>query len=69
MIVHYVNADNKRTLVAAPSTDRQMWKCIDNFLSDIGIKPRYYRIIQHQKSMIVDFGSHTEFFHVTLDQL
>ena len=62
MLLYFENNKGIRTLISNPPNVECMWKDINLFLEKRNFKPYYTRINFGKKELVIDVGSHTEFF-------
>jgi hypothetical protein len=68
MIVEYINKKyDKESVLVSTDSYKQAFKCMMNFLDDVGFDSHYIRMRFVEDKIKVDFGSHTDFFYILFD--
>lgn len=64
MVLYFENSKGQRRVISTPSDIKEMWKDINLFLDEHNFKSYYSRINFEKDELVIDVGSHTEFFIV-----
>lgn len=65
MKLYFENSKRKRRLIANPTSKKEIWDAILQFLEEHNYKSYYQRINFGENEWVIDVGSWTEFFIVT----
>ena len=60
----FQNSHGKERVIAEPSNREEIFKEINKFLDDHNFKSYYTRVLEENGRLVLDVGSHTEFFYV-----
>ena len=61
----YWGRDDEMELLGEVATKEELWKCINNFLDEIGFESHYCRLWYHpDDTLVIDYGSWRNFFYV-----
>lgn len=64
MKLYFRNSRNQERLLSEPPTIEDMWNDINLFMNEHKFKSYYQQICDNGERLIIDVGSHTEFFEV-----
>lgn len=64
MLLYFEDSRGQRRIISNPTTVSDMWKDINNFLSNHNYKSYYSRVNFGETEWVIDFGSHSDFFIV-----
>lgn len=59
------HSDGKNTLISEVNTWQQAVKCMNNYLKEINFKSYYMRFWIENNILVIDYGSHSNFFHIS----
>lgn len=64
MLLYFENSKGQRRLISTPTTVSNMWEDINHFMDEHNYKAPYTIINFGEKELVIDVGSHSEFFIV-----
>lgn len=64
MLLYFEDKRGQRRIISNPTTVKDMWKDINNFLAKNNYEVPYTKVNFNEKEWIVDVGSHNECFVV-----
>lgn len=59
------HSDDKNTLLGEVNTWEQVVKCMNDYLKEIIFKSYYMRFWIENNVLVIDYGSHLNFFHIS----
>lgn len=66
--IYYIDKLKRKIISGECSSLEDGYRIIDKILKERGYKSYYKRTLEHKDGMLIDFGSHTEFFLIENDK-
>ena len=64
MLLYFENSKGQRRLISNPTTVKDLWKDINQFLKEHNYKSNHKKVNYDEKEWSIDVGSHVELFIV-----